>query len=414
MRNIADFADFATQVRQSGVTIASITGNNNRDRSRRLEVSAFNTVLLVHHGRDGLRGTETCLIETARAFAARGWQVVVCRNHSAMDAQLLAIDPPVQVRDMEFPELKIDGAQTAFPLAAYWRERRRLRRLVSEVRPALIYCSGGLPCQLAVPVARVSGIPVVCHFHHPAIKRDYYSWLVKFADHVIFPSQFTSSHSWRNARLAGEVIYNGVDTARFQPAPAHDHSWRQRLGVPPDAIVVGQVAALIPHKRPDLLIRAFARVVPQTTRPLHLCLVGKGELLEPLQTLVRELNVHSRVTITGGVPDVLPFYQYVFDINTLVSRMEGLGLAVVEGSACGLPAVVTDCSGLSETVLPEATGFRFGLDDAAGLESRLLQLINDAQLRARMGAAGREHAVRTFSVDVYGEKIVAAALEVIR
>jgi glycosyltransferase involved in cell wall biosynthesis len=331
-----------------------------------------------------------------------------------MDAELLALEPRPRVLPMEFPELKLDGNDTAFPLVAYGRALRQLRRLVTELRPALIYCSGGLPCQLAVPVARMARVPVVCHFHHPAIKRDYFFWLVKLANKVIFPSQFTRSHSWRNARVKGDVIYNGIDTSRFQPALERDFSWRQRLGIADDAVVIGQVAALIPHKRPDLLIRSFARLIPRTERPLHLCLVGKGALQDSLQALVRELNVQSRVTITGSVPDVLPFYQHVFDINALVSRMEGLGLAAIEGSACGLPAVVTDCTGLSETVVPETTGFRFGLNDEDGLSSRLLQLIADAPLRARLGAAGREHAVRTFSADLYNEKIVAAAQELMR
>jgi glycosyltransferase involved in cell wall biosynthesis len=141
--------------------------------------------------------------------------------------------------------------------------------------------------------------------------------------------------------------------------------------------------------------------------------VGKGPLLESLQSLAGELGVRTRITITGSVPDVLPFYQHVFDINALVSRMEGLGLAAIEGSACGLPAVVTDCTGLSETVVPEETGFRFGLHDEEGLEGRLLQLIHDGALRSRLGAAGREHAVRTFSADLYNEKIVAAVQELI-
>jgi glycosyltransferase involved in cell wall biosynthesis len=330
-----------------------------------------------------------------------------------MDAELLTLEPRPRLVPMEFPELKLDGKETAFPLWAYGRALRALRRLVMEVRPAAIYCSGGLPCQLAVPAARMTRVPLVCHFHHPAIKRDYYFWLVKLANKVIFPSQYTRSHSWRNARLPGDVIYNGIDTARFQPAFERDLSWRERLEIPADAMVIGQVAALIPHKRPDLLLRVFARLVPRAERPLHLCLVGKGPLLDSLQSLAGELGVRSRITITGSVPDVLPFYQHVFDVNALVSRMEGLGLAAVEGSACGLPAVVTDCTGLSETVVPEKTGFRFGLHDEEGLEARLLQLIHDGSLRSRLGAAGREHAVRTFSADLYNEKIVAAVQELI-
>jgi glycosyltransferase involved in cell wall biosynthesis len=372
------------------------------------------TVLLIHHGSDGMRGTETCLIQSARAFAAGGLRVVVCRNHPVMDAELGAIEPAPRLLPMDFPELKLDGKHSALPFAAYGRALRGLRRLVAELQPSLIYCSGGLPCQLAVPAARLHRIPVVCHFHHPAIKRDYYLWLVKLADKVIFPSQYTRAHSLQKARVDGEVIYNGVDVMRFRPAAQRDPSWRSRLGIPGEAVVIGQVAALTAHKRPEFLVRALARLLQPATRPLHLVLIGKGPLTEPLGALVRELRLEKYVTITGPVPDVLPFYQHVFDINALVSREEGLGIAAIEGASCGLPNVVTDCTGLSETVVPDTTGLRFGLHDEAGLDGHLLRLASDPELRHRMGAAGREHARQTFSAAIYNDKIVAATQELIR
>jgi glycosyltransferase involved in cell wall biosynthesis len=312
---------------------------------------------------------------------------------------------------MDFPELKLDGKETTLPLLSYGRALRRLDRLVRQLRPALIYCSGGLPCQTAVPVARMRGIPVLCHFHHPAIKRDYYVWLVKGANKVIFPSQYTRTHSLQKARLEGEVIYNGINVTRFQPPPIRDSSWRERLGITADTIVIGQVAALIAHKRPDLLIRTFASLVRRCATPLHLCLVGKGPLEDSLRALVRELQVDTRITFTGFVPEALPYYQHVFDINVLVSRQEGLGIAAIEGSACGLPAVVTDCTGLSETVVPGETGFSFGLDDTGALERQLLDLAGDPVLRRRLGTQGRAFAQRTFSAEIYNDRIIAAAGE---
>jgi glycosyltransferase involved in cell wall biosynthesis len=315
---------------------------------------------------------------------------------------------------MEFPELKLDGKETTLPVGSYARAVWRLRRLVRDLAPAFIYCSGGLPCQIAAPVARLQRIPLVCHFHHPAIKRDYYLWLVKFADKVIFPSQFTRKHSLQKAKIEGDVIYNGIDVERFKPPEQHEPSWRRQLGIAPDAIVIGQVAALTAHKRPDLLIRAFTRLIAATAQSLHLVLVGKGEEADALGALVRELRLEKRVSITGAVPDVLPYYQHVFDIKGLVSREEGLGIAVIEGAACGLPSVVTDCTGLAETVIPDKTGFRFGLHDVAALDGHLLRLVNDRELRQRMGAASREHVRQTFSADIYNARIVAATQEFIR
>jgi glycosyltransferase involved in cell wall biosynthesis len=366
------------------------------------------TVLFLHRGGDGMRGTEVCLIQSVRAFAALGLRTVVCRNQRAMDDDLGAIELAPELLPIEFPELKLDGKESALPLPAYLRAVRHLHRLVRRINPSLIYCSGGLPCQTAVPVARLCRVPLVCHFHHPAIKRDYYLWLVKGADKIIFPSQYTRKHSFQKARLEGEVIYNGIDVSRFQPPQRRDPSLRQHLGIPPQAIVIGQVAALARNKRPELLIRAFSRLTTWREKPLHLCLVGKGDLEGSLRALVRELGLEARVTITGFVRDVLPYYQHVFDINALVSSEEGLGIAAIEGSACGLPVVVTDCTGLSETVIPGTTGFSFALFDITGLEANLLRLAQDRDLRGKMGAAGRAFAQRTFAADIYNDKLIAA------
>ena len=365
-------------------------------------------ILFLHHGGDGMRGTEVCLIQSVRAFTALGLRAVVCRNQPAMDNELGAIAPAPELLPIQFPELKLDGKESAFPLPAYLRAIRKLNGLIQRINPSLIYCSGGLPCQTAVPAARLSRVPLMCHFHHPAIKRDYYSWLVKGADKVIFPSQYTRKHSLQKARLEGEVIYNGIDVLRFQPPRQRDPSLRQHLGIPPEAIVIGQVAALARNKRPEWLLRAFSALPAEPEKPLHLCLVGKGELESPLRAIVRELRLEARVHITGFVPDVLPYYQHVFDINTLVSSEEGLGIAAIEGSACGLPVVVTDCTGLSETVIPGTTGLSFALDDVAGLEAHLLRLAQDRDLREQMGAAGRTFARQTFAADIYNDKLIAA------
>ena len=104
-----------------------------------------------------------------------------------------------------------------------------------------------------------------------------------------------------------------------------------------------------------------------------------------LRRLANELGIARNVTLTGYVDDVLPYYQHVFDINVLVSRTEGLGISVIEGAACGLPAVVSNCTGLPETVVEGETGLLFDLDDAEGLRGHLLRLAESPSLRASMG-----------------------------
>lgn len=373
------------------------------------------TAVLLHRGGAFVRGTEAVLIQSAKALSAAGYGLVICRRNACIDGPLASIDPRPEFVDFQFPELMISGIrETSFPIGRYIKAFRQLRELVGRSRATLLYCSGGLPCQLAVPVARLANIPVLCHFHHPAPRRAHYLWLSSFADQLVFPSAFVQRHSPADRRNPGTVVYNGIDVTRFRPASPRDDRWRTQLGIAADAIVIGQVGALAPNKRPGFLISAVSSLLKLTQRKFHLCLVGAGTLEGSLRRLIDELGLAGKVTLTGYVDDVLPYYQHVFDINVLASMEEGLGIAVIEGSACGLPAVVSNCTGLPETIIDEKSGYLFEVNDAEGLRGHLTRLAENPALRASMGRAGRALAEERFSSTSYDENFMAVVNDLLR
>jgi glycosyltransferase involved in cell wall biosynthesis len=362
-------------------------------------------ILMMHYGGSSIRGSEICFIEAARALATAGYRLIVLRNDPVIDDFLRpwanALIP------FDYPELMIEGSRTRLPLIRFSRALSYLYRVVNRWPPVLIYTNGGLPCQLAVPTARIGGVPVLCHFHHPGIRRMYYIWLVKFADHLIFPSKYTRNHSLLKANCTGDVVYNGVDTDLFRPLSFTQNRLRHRLGLQPGRIVVGQVGALERYKRPELLIRAFSKAVLEMPK-LHLCLIGQGPIEKDLLSLAEKLGLQDRVTITGFVPSVLPYYQQVIDIKVLASVQEGLGISVLEGSSCGLPALVADSTGLRETVIDGVTGFKFLPDDEPDLVRLMLRLARSRTLRHQLGNAGRAWVLEKFSLATYHQNIVAA------
>ena len=377
-------------------------------------VSSRSAVLL-HRGGAFVRGTEAVLIRSAKALAAAGYRLVICRRNACIDSPLASLDPRPEFVDFQFPELMFSGIrETSFPIGSYVRAFRKLRALVRRSNATLLYCSGGLPCQLAVPVARLADIPVLCHFHHPAAWRAHYIWLSRFADKRVFPSAFVQRHSPSDPRNPGTVLYNGIDVTRFRPASLRDGHWRAQWGIAPDAVVIGQVGALAPNKRPGFLITTFKALAQQTQRKFHLCLVGAGAMEGDLRRLVDDLGLAGNVTLTGYVDDVLPYYQHVFDINVLASMEEGLGISVIEGSACGLPAVVSNCTGLPETIIDGESGYLFEVNDAEGLREHLTRLAENPSLRASMGRAGRALAEERFSATTYDEKFMAVVADLLR
>ena len=77
----------------------------------------------------------------------------------------------------------------------------------------------------------------------------------------------------------------------------------------------------------------------------------------------------------------------------------------IEASACGLPSIVTDCTGLREVVDKDITGLTFEQDDLAQLTSDILRLSKEAETRHRMGKAAREKAEKCFSLEKYKAEI---------
>lgn len=360
-------------------------------------------VLMLSHGGATLRGTEACAIGAGHAFAEAGHRLYVARNSSVIDRDLGPVAE--EFLDFDFPEIMLDRAHYSLPLVRFVRAYRSLTRMLDRFAIDVIYTSGGLPCQLGVPAARSRGLPVLCHFHHPAPRRYYYLWLVPLADRVVFPSQFTRDHSVARAPIRGEVVYNGIDLERFRPVARHDARFRALQGLPSDAIVVGQVGQLVPHKRPDHLLEVFSRLAPHHPR-LHLCLVGGGPLLPELQEGRHRLGLEGRIALTGYVDDVLPFYQNVIDINVSVSREEGLGLSILEGAACGLPSVVCNAGGLAETVMHGETGYVVDAEDSRGLARHIVSLSSNPDLRSQLGRAGRKMVEEKFDQAGYRRNMI--------
>ena len=364
----------------------------------------MSTILILHFGGDQIRGSEICLIHTIGALYADGFRLVVLRKNACLDEHISGqVDA---ILDENFPEIMFDGGHRAFPLRKYVSSLRRLYGVVKQYRPSVILCNGGLPCQLAVPVGKLLDIPVLCHFHHPAPKRYFYIWLVRYASRLMFPSHYTKKTVAEKCGRDGEVIYNAIDVkTRFIPPTAKDCRYRDELNIGSSKIVVGQVGHLSEHKRPDFLVRAFANALKQSA-DMHLVLVGYGPLYAELQHLVEKMGLQGAVTLAGYVPDVLPFYQHVFDINVLASREEGLGISVIEASACCLPSIVTNCTGLREVVDNRVTGLTFEKDDQDQLTDSILLLAKDPDLRNEYAMAAREKAVKTFGLEHYKAKIL--------
>lgn len=180
-------------------------------------------------------------------------------------------------------------------------------------------------------------------------------------------------------------IPNGVDTARFVPLPR-----------PPNAQVkILFIGRLIPRKGFQRVVRALPLVRQLARVPFEVEVVGTGAAQTDLDALAAKLGISDLIRYVGTVPyDKLErSYQYA-DIFVLTSLSEGMPSVILEAMACGLPIVASDVGGNNEIVNEGDNGFLIRGDDIELLAERLAELVNNGELRRRMGERSRQLALR--------------------
>ena len=151
-----------------------------------------------------------------------------------------------------------------------------------------------------------------------------------------------------------EVIYNGVDLARFRPITGKREEMRKKLGIPQNAIVVLTVRRLVYKNGVDTLIDAANIAIKKNPRIVFL-VVGKGPDMESVKLQDAQLGIEANFRLAGFVSDEdLPFYYNAADLFVLPSKSgEGLPLVALEAMACGLPVIATDVGGIREILMED-------------------------------------------------------------
>lgn len=205
----------------------------------------------------------------------------------------------------------------------------------------------------------------------------------------------------------------GVDEKTFHPGSGGAEV-RARLGLT-DRPVVVCVSRLVPRKGQDTLIRALPAILaaePETV----LLIVGDGPYRKDLQRLAHEARVSESVRFTGPVKwEELPAHYGAGDVFAMPCRtrrggldVEGLGIVYLEASATGLPVIAGDSGGAPDAVLDGETGWvvRGGGDTApAETAERVVTLLQDPELRRRMGDRGRAWIEDRWRRDLLAERL---------
>jgi glycosyltransferase involved in cell wall biosynthesis len=191
------------------------------------------------------------------------------------------------------------------------------------------------------------------------------------------------------------TVHEGIDVDHVlaqPPVNVHEAFW-----LPHHAPVVGNVAALVPHKGQRYLIEA-AHLVVQEIPDARFVILGDGELREHLEKQVHEHHLEKHVLLPGFRTDVLGCIKG-FDLFVMSSVTEGLGTSLLDAMACSRAIVATRTGGIPEIVEDEVNGLLVPVRDHTALARAIVRALKDEALRRRTGEAGFARVRERFTVE---------------
>lgn len=348
------------------------------------------------------RGGEQQLVYLAERLLALGIpQLVVSPPGSAVERAC---------EERRLPHLALRRRASIDPLYA-----RALARAATDARAAIVHAHDPHAHTGAVLAASLFGLraPLVVHrrvdfpvgrgrfsrwkYDHPAVRR--VVCVSRAIAEVLRPDLRDPS------RL--RVVHSSTDPARFAAARP-DGRLRREHGIPAGVPLVGNVAALAPHKDHVTFVDVAARVLASGLDARFLA-IGDGPLREEIAAYVRERGLEGRVLLTGfrgDVPEILP----ELDLFLFTSTEEGLGSSLLDAFACGVPVVATAAGGIPELVADGESGLLARPRDAEGLAERVLRVLGDRALRERL-VEGATRRLAEFGVPAMAEKTLAVYRE---
>ncbi len=339
-------------------------------------------------------GLEIQALEVTSQIGNRGYPVVLaCSSSSRLASEAKA-------RSLEVAEFSVSGY---FHPATIWNLSRYIRSKAFRI----IHCQHSRDLSIVVPAAGLSGVsPKIIlskRVGSYVSKRDpFHRYTYSRVSRVLAISEVIRRNVLETTPMApGRVmtLHDAIDAGEYSPARGDGARIREGFGFTKKNIVAGFVGRFSPGKGHEELLRAAAEVVRE--RPLVRFLVageasaGEEAYEREIRTLCTSLGLDGVVTFAGfrrDIPDVMAS----FDILAFPSHAESFGVVLIEAMAMELPVVSTNCDGVLDIVVEGETGLYVPPRDSRALASALLRLIDDPDLRRRLGLAGRKRVLELF------------------
>ncbi len=346
----------------------------------------------------GWGGQEQRIILECRKAVERGHKVLIaCQPGSGLLAK---------AQEYSLPTTEVIMRSGYDPRAVV-----NLVRLIRSWRADVVNTHSGKDTWLGSIAARIAGVRLLVRTRHLSnlLSTSPLNFVHRMADGIITTGETIRNDLITRNKLPAERILSiatGVSIKRFDPHSVETSSLRRELRLPSDAQIVTMVAVLRSMKRPDLFVEA-AKMLGDRFPRAYFLIVGEGPGREWITGLIHESGMAERIIMTGYRQDVEAVFA-LSDVAVLTSdRNEGVPQSLSQAMAMGKPVVAAPVGSTAELVRHGETGLIAALGDAASFANAIATLLDDPELRHRLGENARQHILTNYTDDIMIDRTIA-------
>jgi glycosyltransferase involved in cell wall biosynthesis len=300
---------------------------------------------------------------------------------------------------------------------------QEVKKLIKSFKPDIVHTHAAKPGAIGRLAAAAANVPVILHTFHGHIFHSYFNsvktkffinaerYLAKKSDAIIAISEIQKKELAVDFKIAPEekfrVVPLGFDLDRFRTDQgAKRNKFRTEFEVKDDEIAIGITGRLVPIKNHYLFLKGIKHVLENGGRKVKAFIIGDGETRNDLENIARETGMKFSTEKDASHPHPLVFTSWRSDIDTinagldivcLTSFNEGTPVSLIEAQASNKPIVSTRVGGISDIVVEGETALLADVQDGEKFCSHLLQLVQNDDLRHRMGSSSHEHVLSRYS-----------------
>jgi len=364
-------------------------------------------------------GAEKSLQSLMRGLRARGFPSHLAAPPGPYADQARRED--IQVHEVDFPRLR-RSLQSPVNLLA---TAKKLSGICLEAGAGLIYANTVRAAFYGAPASRLAHVPFIWHMRDFSLSENPRaggrgdrlgkSILCRAAALVLANSHAVGSGLPCHSKV--RVVHNGIDPGHFKAANRGE-TFRETMGIPAQAPVIGMAGRLRPWKGQIRFLHAMARLA-ETDPDLYILIAGGpgAEFQDGYETRLREIAgrppLRGRVVFAGHQEDIRPALE-AMTVFVHPGDPEPFGLVNIEAMALGKPVVAFAHGALPEIVDHNQTGLLVQPLDEVGLANAVRQLLEAPERVETMGRAGRERVQSYFTVDRVVQEVAQAIEAILR